>query len=303
MERLDDFFVRLVHGRTTLERWYTYAAWMGGYLWKVVAGSAQEAEISAAEKSEKASAKKRQFPRWFLRDFLDVKYSDSHASHDSHEMLTNSKAEVMPEVVGASAEVVGGPSVSSQDSNRDKVSALDLEIHRRKVKLTLLAGNLVSVLAVCEGASCIMSTVMWLFVKANLSDLSELDYKEDYKQLPPMPSLTVVANGLIMFVFEVFLSDYLVATYSHHYLVNEMSATRDSAHSEKDSCGNCEDSSVSEEDWQHILDGVEDLEHPKEPRDEPHEPQDGSCRSTCGWCWNWGKSKKGKMKKEWGKTK
>ena len=122
-------------------------------------------------------ARKGELPSWFLRSFVKKKFPESQNEKESEKETRN-------------------------------LALHKKDLRRKKQKMEVLLGNLVTVMGVCEGASCIISTVVWFIAKANMT---KIPFGE---KVEPVPLLTIAANGLIMFVFEVFVSDYLVAAYS-----------------------------------------------------------------------------------------
>ena len=83
------------------------------------------------------------------------------------------------------------------------------ETARTQRKLKVIFGNMVTTFAIAEGVSCLTVAVMWVHINANPTTLVEPSSSS-----AAMPMAVLVINCLIMFLFEVFITDWLVAYWS-----------------------------------------------------------------------------------------
>lgn len=86
-------------------------------------------------------------------------------------------------------------------------------------KITILFGNMVTTLGIAEGVSCLSAAVIWLVLPINpefVFGAGPVNGENGTEPMPvqPLSTETILMNCAIMFLFEVFVTDYLVAHYS-----------------------------------------------------------------------------------------
>ena len=128
-------------------------------------------------------------------------------------------AKIKPSQVVPSSQNERG--ISEERTLAGQNSSTEMKLHFRdqlmRQKVTILFGNMVTTLGIAEGVSCLMAASIWLVLPINPEEVvfgTGPDGEGSEGTVQPLPARTILTNCAIMFLFETFLTDFLVVHYS-----------------------------------------------------------------------------------------